>query len=114
MAGLVTKTSKRGTGSGYANQGQNFKRFTVDYADWPIPFGCTFLVIECIGAGGGGGDGGIGHTSGSGGGGGGGALARMSFPVESLGKQPVNWRWCGRFGWCGCRRGSWRQHYCRS
>jgi len=72
MSGLVTKTSKKGTGSGYANQGQNFKRFTASYSDWPIPFGCTLLVIECIGAGGGGGGSLNNAGSGSGAGGGGG------------------------------------------
>ena len=45
MSGLITTTSKRGIGSGYANQGQNFKRFTADYADWPIPFGLSLIHI---------------------------------------------------------------------
>jgi len=61
-----------------------FQRFITN-GTWVKPPGIKTVVIECIGGGGGGGGA---HQSGAGdggGGGGGGAIARMSFPAESLG-----------------------------
>ena len=78
MAGLVTTTSRNGGGSGYADGNPTFRRYTSS-ATIQKPFGCTIIVMECIGAGGGGGG------DGGSGGGGGGAMARKSFPAESLG-----------------------------
>ena len=83
MSGLVTQTRHKGRGSGLS-QGFTFHRFTSTYSNWPKPYGCTLLVIEVIGGGGGGAVGRRGD--GSGGGGGGAALARLSFPAESLGE----------------------------
>ena len=86
MSGLVTETNQKGRGSGLS-QGFTFHRFTSTYANWPKPYGCTMLVIECYGAGGGGGGASGNDTKDTGGGGGGGgAMARMSFPAESLGE----------------------------
>jgi hypothetical protein len=88
MSGLVTETKQKGRGSGLS-QGFTFRRFTTT-GDTTIakPYGCTMIIIECIGGGGGGG-GGEGNNNvrdGGGGGGGGGAISRMSFPAESLGE----------------------------
>ena len=79
MSGLVTTTSRNGKGSGYANSGYTFKRFTSSISDWPVPFGCTIIVMECIGPGGGAGGG-----AGAGGGGGGGSIARLTANAQSL------------------------------
>ena len=84
MSGLVTETNQKGKTSGLT-QGFTFHRFTSTYSNWPKPYGCTMLVIEAIGGGGAGGGGSDNHQDG-GGGGGGGALARLSFPAESLGE----------------------------
>ena len=64
MAGLVTQTRQKGRGSGLS-QGFTFQRFTDTSGSVTIakPYGCTMLVIECIGAGGGGGTGGGGGGS---------------------------------------------------
>ena len=59
MSGLVTQTRQKGRGSGLT-QGFTFHRFTATYSNWPKPYGCTMIIIECIGAGGGGGLGGLG------------------------------------------------------
>ena len=85
MAGLVTTTSRNGSGSGYAGGNPTFRRFTSTQTIQK-PLGCTIIVMECIGAGGGGG-GGAGNSGGNdngGGPGGGGAIARGSYPAESL------------------------------
>ena len=58
MSGLVATTNVKGRTSGLSQRGFQFQRFTADTANWPIPFGCTLIIIECIGAGGGGGSGG--------------------------------------------------------
>ena len=76
MSGLVTQTRQKGRGSGLT-QGWTFRRFTDTSSSVTIakPYGCTLLVIECIGAGGAGGGGGDGGSeSGAGGGGGGGII----------------------------------------
>ena len=79
MSGLVTETNQKGKTSGLS-QGFTFHRFTSTYSNWPKPYGCTMLVIECYGAGGGGGGASGNDTKDTGGGGGGGgAMARMSF-----------------------------------
>ena len=56
MSGLVTQTNQKGKTSGLT-QGFTFHRFTSTYSNWPKPYGCTMIIIECIGAGGGGGGG---------------------------------------------------------
>ena len=77
MSGLVTQTRQKGRGSGLS-QGWTFRRFTDTSGSVTIakPYGCTMLIIECIGGGGGGGGGqnagGAGGEGGGGGGGGGG------------------------------------------
>ena len=48
MAGLVTQTAKIGMGAGLT-QGFTFHRFTSTYSNWPQPYGCTMIIIECIG-----------------------------------------------------------------
>ena len=73
MSGLVTQTRQKGRGSGLS-QGFTFRSYSAGVTI-AKPYGCTLLVIECVGSGGGGG-GGDGRTGG-GGGGGGGALARL-------------------------------------
>jgi hypothetical protein len=80
MSGLVTQTRQKGRGSGLS-QGFTFQRFaTAGSTTIAKPYGCTMIIIECIGAGGGGGGGsGNAGTDDRGGGGGGGALARMSW-----------------------------------
>ena len=87
MSGLVTQTRQKGRGSGLS-QGFTFRSFTTDGSTTIAkPYGCSIIVIECIGAGGSGGGGlSAGGAESGGGGGGGGALARMSFPAESLGE----------------------------
>ena len=56
MSGLVTETRQKGRGSGLS-QGFTFHRFTSTYSNWPKPYGCTMIIIECIGGGGSGGSG---------------------------------------------------------
>ena len=89
MSGLVTETTQKGRGSGLS-QGFTFRRFTTAGSTTIVkPYGCTMIIIECIGAGGGGAAGYVGGGSAANrcaGGGGGGAFARMSFPAESLGE----------------------------
>ena len=63
-----------------------FQRF-IHSGTWVKPPGIKTVVIECIGGGGGGGSGRVGASGTArvgAGGGGGGALARKSFPAESL------------------------------
>ena len=79
MSGLVTPTTRNGNGSGYADANPSFRRITSSQTI-SRPFGCSVIIMECIGGGGGGGGG-----AGAGGGGGGGALSRMSISAESLG-----------------------------
>ena len=68
MAGLVTQTAKIGMGAGLT-QGFTFRSYSTGVTI-AKPYGCTMLVIECVGSGGGGG-GGDGSSGGAGGGGGG-------------------------------------------
>ena len=72
--------SSRGTG---VIGGQLLYRFTSGTSVLHIPESASTVVIECIG-GGGSGAGGSGYKREGGSGGGGGALARMSFPADSL------------------------------
>ena len=56
MSGLVSQTRQKGRGSGLS-QGFTFRSYSTA-GTIPKPYGCTMLVIECVGSGGGGGGGG--------------------------------------------------------
>ena len=74
MSGLVTETAQKGRGSGLS-QGFTFRSFsTTPAAPIAKPYGCSIIVIECVGGGGqgGGGRGTYARGGGAGGGGGGG------------------------------------------
>ena len=71
MAGLVTQTRQKGRGSGLS-QGFTFRRYTATETI-AKPYGCSLIIIECVGGGGGG----AGRIGVGGGAGGGGARARM-------------------------------------
>ena len=53
MSGLVTQTRQKGSASGLS-QGFTFQRFTTAGSTTIAkPYGCSIIVIECIGGGGG-------------------------------------------------------------
>ena len=50
MSGLVATTTKKGRGSGLS-QGFTFRSYSAGVTI-AKPYGCTLLVIECVGGGG--------------------------------------------------------------
>ena len=84
MSGIVADKTQKGKSSGFSGQDARFRRFIAN-GTFTVPKGCTFIIMECIGAGGGGGSGSGNNGTGSGGGGGA-AMARGIFNASSLGK----------------------------
>ena len=56
MSGIVADKTQKGKSSGFSGQDARFRRFIAN-GTFTVPKGCTFIVMECVGAGGGGGAG---------------------------------------------------------